>query len=313
MSDYENAAGDDSSNVSDADLYAAVVEAVGTPDQEETDSPVETILAADPARQEADPREVIRQRMARARSAKATKAEQYRQSQMQTRLHGYEQAERSRELEKPSFDIDGFKSRLRSSPLTALQELGIDLDAFTTAALEESSPQSKIMVQMRAMQDKLEAMEKHRAEAAERESSTTRSNQTRRADEEFCSVITIEEYPALHEFFGNEDVPGLLKEAREVARDFVQKGGDPETVSNEDIAWYLEQKYAKKLTRIKGKTAAMRVAQPVNGSNRPRSPSQASASDTRLGGQKDFYDLSPSEQDALLNEVVRLEMQKSAS
>ena len=309
MSDYENAAGDDSSNVSDEALYAAVAEAVGG----EEAAPVETLGDIAPAPRETDPREVIRQRMARARDAKASKAEQYRQSEMQTRLHGYEQAERSRELEKPSFDIDGFKERLRSSPLTALQELGVNLDDFTAAAIEESSPQSKIMVQMRAMQDKIAAMEKHRDEAAERESSTTRSNQTRRADEEFCSVITIEEYPSLHEFFGNEDVPGLLKEAREVARDFVQKGGDPETISNEDIAWYLEQKYAKKLTRIKGKTAAMRVAQPVNGSNRPRSPSQASASDTRLGGQKDFYDLSPSEQDALLNEVVRLEMQKSAS
>lgn len=309
MSDYENAAGDDSSNVSDEALYAAVAEAVGG----EEAAPVETLGDIAPAPRETDPREVIRQRMARARDAKAAKAEQYRQSEMQTRLHGYEQAERSRELEKPSFDIDGFKERLRSSPLTALQELGVNLDDFTAAAIEESSPQSKIMVQMRAMQDKIAAMEKHRDEVTARESSTTRSNQTRRADEEFCSVITIEEYPSLHEFFGNEDVPGLLKEAREVARDFVQKGGDPETISNEDIAWYLEQKYAKKLTRIKGKTAAMRVAQPVNGSNRPRSPSQASASDTRLGGQKDFYDLSPSEQDALLNEVVRLEMQKSAS
>ena len=311
MSDYsEEASTDagDSSSISNDDLIAAVSESMG-------ESGTETPQAADgeptPARAvaDADPREVIRARMDKARAAKASKAEERRHRDESERLRQYDQAQAA---QKPAFDLEGFKKRLHSNPLTVLQELGIDLDTFTTAALNENSPQSKATDELRALREKMEAFENQRKEVEQRESESARQQQRHRAEQDFCSIIVPEEYPSLHEFF-SDDVPALLIEARQVARDFVAKGGDADNIGDEDIAWYLEQKYSKKLNRLKGKAAAQRVAQPAAGSSKPRSPSQASASDTRMGGQKDFYDLSPSEQDALLNEVVRLEMQKSAS
>ena len=312
MSDYsEEASTDagDSSSISNDDLIAAVSESMGEAGGET--SPAADAGKAAPPRevQDADPREVIRARMDKARSVKAAKAEARRHQYESERLRQYDQAQAA---QKPAFDLEGFKKRLHSNPLTVLQELGIDLDTFTTAALNENSPQSRATDELKALREKMEAFENQRKEVDRRESESVQQQQRHRAEQDFCSIIVPEEYPSLHEFF-SDDVPALLIEARQVARDFVAKGGDAENIGDEDIAWYLEQKYSKKLNRLKGKAAAQRVAQPAAGSSKPRSPSQASASDTRMGGQKDFYDLSPSEQDALLNEVVRLEMQKSAS
>ena len=312
MSDYsEDASADagDSSNISNDDLIAAVNESIGTTGAETPASGDEEKATPQRAAEDADPREVIRARMDKARASKAAKADARRRSDNEERLRQYEQAQAA---QKPAFDLEGFKKRLHSNPLTVLQELGIDLDTFTTAALNENSPQSRATDELRALREKMEAFENQRKEVESRASESARQQQRQRAEQEFCSIIVPEEYPSLHEFF-SDDVPALLIEARQVARDFVAKGGDAENIGDEDIAWYLEQKYSKKLNRLKGKAAAQRVAQPAAGSSKPRSPSQASASDTRMGGQKDFYDLSPSDQDALLNEVVRLEMQKSAS
>jgi hypothetical protein len=263
------------------------------------------------AEPDVDPSEIIRRRMEKARAAKQAKAFERRQAEQTMRLREYEEMQRRSMQERPAFDVDSFKSKLRTSPLTALQELGVDINEFTEAALEEGTPQSKMMAQMRAMQERLEAFEKQRAELEERESQMRRQQAVRQQEAEFCAIITEDEYPSLHEFFA-DDVPALLREAKHVAREFLEKGGDPDSVSDEDIAWYLEQKYAKKAAKFKGKAAARLGTQPAPSTSKPRSPSQAKASETKLGG-KDFSSLSPDEQDAMLLEVARQEMFKSAN
>lgn len=268
-------------------------------------------IAAAPVVFEADPAAIIAKKMERARAAKQAKQAERRAAEQTVRLREYEDMQRQVAQQKPAFDLEGFKRQLRNNPLTALQELGVDLGEFTSAALEEGTPQAKMMAQMRAMQDKLESFEKQREEH-ERDQQESRKQDAHRAHEaEFCAIITMEEYPSLHEFF-SDDVPALLREARHVAQEFLSKGGDPDTVTDEDIAWYLEQKYARKVSKFKGKSSARLGTQPAPSTSRPRSPSQSKASETKLGG-REFNTLSEDDQMAMLLEVARQEMSKSAN
>jgi hypothetical protein len=165
---------------------------------------------------------------------------------------------------------------------------------------------------MQALQAKIDAFENQQKEAQENARRQAEEAETLREQQEFCSMITTEDYPSLYEWF-SDDPYALIREAEGVARDFLARGGDPDEIQDEDIAWFLEQKYSKKLGSIKGKSAAKAAAQPAPATSRPRSPSQASASETRLGGPKNLYDLSREEQTAMLVEVARQEMQKSAN
>lgn len=259
-----------------------------------------------------DPREVIRARMEKARAAKHAKAEARRQADMAEKLREYERARMEREPEGARFDVDGFKAKLKTSPLTALQELGINLDEFTQAALEENTPQSKMLAQMRDLQAKIDAFERQQREAEQATRRRAEEAENLRAQQEFCSIITTEDYPSLYEWF-SDDPYALVAEAEGVAKEFLSKGGDPDELGDDDIAWFLEQKYSKKLSAIKGKSAAKAAAQPAPATSKPRSPSQASASETRLGGPKNLYDMSRDDQTAMLIEVARQEMQKSAN
>lgn len=117
-------------------------------------------------------------------------------------------------------------------------------------------------------------------------------------------MITTEDYPSLYEWF-SDDPHALIREAEVVATDLLKAGHDPDDIEDADIADFLEMKYAKKLQKLKGVSAARKATQPASGASKPRSPSQASASETKLGGPKNFWDLSADEQDALLNEVAR--------
>lgn len=281
-------------------------------DGEEAEEAEEPAVQAEPkAEREVDPGEIIRRRMEKARAAKQAKAFERRQAEQAMRLREYEEMQRQSVQERPAFDVDGFRMKLKTSPLTALEELGVDINEFTNAALEEGTPQAKMMAQMRSMQERLEAFERERKENEERQQAARRQASVRQQEAEFCAIITEDEYPSLHEFFA-DDVPALLREAKHVAREFLEKGGDPDTVSDEDIAWYLEQKYARKAAKFKGKASARLGTQPAPSTSKPRSPSQAKASETKLGG-KDFNNLSPDEQDAMLLEVARQEMFKSAN
>ena len=259
-----------------------------------------------------DPREVIRSRMEKARAAKHAKAEARRQADMAERLREYQQMQAERAPQVSQFDVDGFKSKLKTSPLTALQDLGINLDEFTQAALEENTPQSKMLAQMQALQAKIDAFERQQQEAEHAARQKHEEAETLREQQEFCSMITSEDYPSLYEWF-SDDPYALVREAEGIAREFLSRGGDPDELGDEDIAWFLEQKYVKKLGAIKGKSAAKASAQPAPATSKPRSPSQASASETRLGGPKNLYDMSRDEQTAMLIEVARQEMHKSAN
>lgn len=320
-----------SSGVSHDDLVAAARAAMhgdaGSVTKAASDDIAEAHLGASEAEEEApkparaapqaadddiDPREVIRSRMEKARAAKQAKAEARRQAEMAEKLREYEQMRSVEAPKASSFDVDSFKSKLKTSPLTALQELGINLDEFTQAALEENTPQSKMLAQMQALQAKIDAFENQQKEAQEAARRQAEEAETLREQQEFCSMITSEDYPSLYEWF-SDDPYALIREAEGVARDFLARGGDPDEIQDEDIAWFLEQKYSKKLGSIKGKSAAKAAAQPAPATSRPRSPSQASASETRLGGPKNLYDLSREEQTAMLVEVARQEMQKSAN
>lgn len=281
-------------------------ETVEEPAEEAPEAPVKA------SEREVNPDDVIRRRMEKARAAKQAKAEARRQAAMAEQLREFQEMQRRTVDERPAFDVDGFKQKLRTSPLTALQELGLNLDEFTQAALEEGTPQSKMMAEMRALQARLDAFERERKEMDERRSQEARQAEVRRQEAEFCAIITEDEYPSLHEFFA-DDVPALLREAKHVAQEFLAKGGDPDDISDEDIAWYLEQKYSKKAEKFKGKAAARLGTQPAPSTSKPRSPSQAKASQTGKLGGRDFSSLSPEEQDAMLIEVARQEMFKAAN
>lgn len=313
MSDLADTTSDFS--VSDADLMAAVTDAfhgaasgaeeappaadVGADEVEATPDEKAPQKAAQ-ADDDIDPRAVLRARMEKARAAKAAKAESRRQAELAEKLREYEQAR----PQAPSFDIDGFKSKFYQSPLSALQELGVDLDTFTQRVLEENTPQSQLAQQLKAVQERIESFEKQKKEAEERESKLAEERQRHQEEQEFCSMITTEDYPSLYEWF-SDDPHALIREAEVVAADLLKAGHDPDDIEDADIADFLEMKYAKKLQKLKGVSAARKATQPASGASKPRSPSQASASETKLGGPKNFWDLSADEQDALLNEVAR--------
>jgi hypothetical protein len=299
-----------------ARVAADVLETMADGDSEaEEADPEPKVAKAKPvqaADDDIDPREVIRSRMEKARAAKQAKAEARRQAEMAERLREYERMQAERAPQASQFDVDGFKTKLKTSPLTALQELGINLDEFTQAALEENTPQSKMLAQMQALQAKIDAFERQQKEAEETQRRKQEEAETLREQQEFCSMITSEDYPSLYEWF-SDDPYALVREAEGVAREFLSRGGDPDDLGDDDIAWFLEQKYSKKLGAIKGKSAAKAAAQPAPATSKPRSPSQASASETRLGGPKNLYDMSRDEQTAMLIEVARQEMHKSAN
>ena len=125
-------------------------------------------------------------------------------------------------------------------------------------------------------------------------------------------MITQDDYPSLYEWF-SDDPHALVREAETVARTLLNQGNDPDDIEDADIADYLELKYAKKMERLKGVSAARKNTQPANASSKPRSPSQASASETKLGGPKNFWEMSEGEQAALLNEVARSAMSNTAN
>jgi len=300
-------------SVSDADLMAAVTDAfhgaasgaeeappaadVGSDEVEAAPGEKATQKAAQAADDDIDPRAVLRARMEKARAAKAAKAESRRQAELAEKLREYEQAR----PQAPSFDIDGFKSKFYQSPLSALQELGVDLDTFTQRVLEENTPQSQLAQQLKAVQERVESFEKQKKEAEEREAKLAEERQRHQEEQEFCSMITTEDYPSLYEWF-SDDPHALIREAEVVATDLLKAGHDPDDIEDADIADFLEMKYAKKLQKLKGVSAARKATQPASGASKPRSPSQASASETKLGGPKNFWDLSADEQDAHLNE-----------
>ena len=338
MSDF--AGTDTGSSVSDAELVSMAAEIMGggsktaaperptkavaealaadaAGDEEETqeeapERPAKAAKLAPEGEPDVDPAAIIRARMEKARAAKAAKAESRRQAEMSARLREYEEMQRRTVDERPSFDVDGFKSKLKSSPLTALQELGINLDEFTQAALEEGTPQSKMMAEMRAMKEQLDALHKQRQELEEREKKTAEVRERQRQEQEFCAMITQDEYPSLYEWF-EDDPPALVREAYRTVEEFLGKGGDPEDISDDDVAWFLEQKYSKKLGKFKGKAAARLGTQPAPSTSKPRTPSQAKASETGKLGGKDFASMSDEEQLAMLIEVARNEMSKNAN
>lgn len=302
-------------SVSDADLMAAVTDAFHgaasgaeeaaqepdeAPPEAEADATEKASQKAAEADDDIDPRAVLRARMEKARAAKAAKAEARRQAELAEKLREYEQAR----PQAPSFDLDGFKSKFYQSPLSALQELGVDLDTFTQRVLEENTPQSQLAQQLKAVQERIESFEKQKKEAEEREAKLAEERQRHQEEQEFCSMITSEDYPSLYEWF-SDDPHALIREAEVVATDLLKAGHDPDDIEDADIADFLEMKYAKKLQKLKGVSAARKATQPASGASKPRSPSQASASETKLGGPKNFWDLSADEQDALLNEVAR--------
>lgn len=315
MSDLADTTSDFS--VSDADLMAAVTDAfhgassgaeeappaadAGADEAEAAPDEKAPQKAAQAADDDIDPRAVLRARMEKARAAKAAKAESRRQAELAEKLREYEQA---RPQAASSFDLDGFKSKFYQSPLSALQELGVDLDTFTQRVLEENTPQSQLAQQLKAVQERIESFEKQKKEAEEREAKLAEERQRHQEEQEFCSMITTEDYPSLYEWF-SDDPHALIREAEVVATDLLKAGHDPDDIEDADIADFLEMKYAKKLQKLKGVSAARKATQPASGASKPRSPSQASASETKLGGPKNFWDLSADEQDALLNEVAR--------
>jgi hypothetical protein len=264
------------------------------------------------AEPEFDPRERIRARMEKARAAKMAKAQARREAEMAEKLRQYESMMAPREPEKGSFDIDGFKRKLAQSPLTALQELGINLDEFTQAAIEENTPQSRMLSQMKAMEERINAFERQRQEFEQKQREQHEERVRYEQDQAFCSIITPDDYPSLHEFF-KEDPYALIREADALAKQLIQRGSNPDDIDDSDLADYLEEKYAKTLMRIKGRAEAQRTAQPLPSKSRGRAPTQSSASDTTIGSQKNFWDLSAGEQDALLKEIARNEMSKTAN
>lgn len=330
MSDFVESS--ESSSMSDAELVSLAADIMGgsKPAERPVKAAAEALKAehapapqtaaeeaAEPeeeakAEPDVDPAAIIRNRMEKARAAKAAKAEQRRQAEMRDRLREYEQMQRKTVEERPAFDIDGFKGKLKTSPLTALQELGINLDEFTQAALEEGTPQAKMMAELRSMKEQLESLRKEREQLEERERQQATTRERQKQEAEFCAMITQTEYPSLYEWF-EDDPPALVREAYRTIEEFVQKGGDADELSDDDVAWFLEQKYAKKLTKFKGKTAARLGTQPAPPTSKPRSPSQAKASETGKLGGKDFASMSEEEQLAMLVEVARQEMTKNAN
>lgn len=280
------------------------------PEAEAQDGPERAAEPAKAAEEDFDPRERIRARMEKARAAKQAKAQARREREMEEKLRTYEAMMAPREPERASFDVDGFKKKLATSPLTALQELGINLDEFTQAAIEENTPQSRMLSQMRAMEEKLQAFERQREELEAKQRQAEEQRVKYEQDQAFCSIITPDDYPSLHEFF-KEDPYALIREADALATKLIGSGHNPDDIEDSDLADYLEEKYARTLMRIKGRAEAQRTAQPLPAKSRPRAPSQTSASDTSIGDQKNFWDLSASEQDALLKEIARNEMSKT--
>jgi len=279
------------------------------PDAEPQDGPERPAQAA---AEDFDPRERIRARMEKARAAKTAKMQARKEAEMAEKLRQYEAMLTPREPERPSFDVDSFKRKLSQSPLTALQELGINLDEFTQAAIEENTPQSRMLAQMKAMEEKISSFEKQRQEFEERQQREQEQRARHEQDQAFCSIITPDDYPSLHEFF-KDDPYALIREADALARNLIERGNNPDDIEDSDLADYLEDKYARTLMRIKGRSEAQRTAQPLPTKGRPKAPTQSSASSTDIGEQKNFWDLSAGEQDALLKEIARNEMSKTAN
>lgn len=330
MSDFEaeTTAGSDGSSggsVSNDDLVALAGQMMGNDSDQaaQAAAPAEETPAAEaqggperaeePAKapgEDFDPRERIRARMEKARAAKQAKAQMRREREMEEKLRSYEALMAPREPERASFDVDSFKKKLATSPLTALQELGVDLDTFTQAAIEENTPQSRMLAQMKAMEEKIQAFERQREEHEARQRQAEEQRVKYEQDQAFCSIITPDDYPSLHEFF-KDDPYALIREADALATKLISSGNDPDDIEDSDLADYLEEKYARTLMRIKGRDEAKRTAQPLPVKGRPRAPSQASASDTSVSERKNFWDLSAGEQDALLKEIARTEMSKT--
>lgn len=293
---------DAASSSAGAEDEVPLAESLGSAERAEKPEPAQS--------EEFDPRERIRARMEKARAAKQVKAQNRREAEMAERLRQYEAMGAQREPERPAFDMDGFKKKLSMSPLTALQELGIDLDTFTQAAIEENTPQSRMLAQMKAMDEKIQAFERQREEYEAKQRHVEQQRVKHEQDQAFCSIITPEDYPSLHELF-KDDPYTLIREADALATKLLSSGHSADEIDDSDLADYLEEKYAATVMRIRGRDEARRTAQPLPARGRPRAPSQTSASDTSIGQQKNFWDLSAGEQDALLKEIARTEMNKT--
>lgn len=276
--------------------------------QSDEEAPAEEAPAAKKAATQPDvnPDTIIRSRMERARAAKAAKAEARREAERAYMQRQYEEMQRKTVEERPSFDVDGFRSKLKSSPIAALQELGIDINDFTSAALEEGTPQAKMMAQMRSMQEKLDQIEREKKELTERQSKMAAERQRQQDEADFCAMITPQEYPSLYAIF-EERPQALVREAYNAINEFVSRGGNPDDITDEQVADYLERVYSRAADRVRGKAQARLGTQPAPVTSKPRTPSQARASETG-SGKRDFHNLSSEEQDAMLVEVARQAM-----
>lgn len=136
------------------------------------------------------------------------------------------------------------KEKLRSSPLEALRELGIDPREFLENAIkdpEKLEPIAEVKRELdevkRQNQELMQFIRREREEVARRSEEAQRESVRQQFVRE---TVGSDKYKALKAFYGSNPT-GLVTRAEALIHECINRGMDPNDIQNSEIAEFLEQ------------------------------------------------------------------------
>lgn len=151
--------------------------------------------------------------------------------------------ERQRKLEERERSIVG---KLREKPVDALRELGIDPRDFFERAVEDPKqldPMAQLKADIQAMRQELQRRDERDAQRERQAQEQARTGGLEAAKREFVSGVfgSAEKYPVLNAMYAGQ-AGKLANEALALVKEFTERGGDPNDVTDHDIAAFLEKR-----------------------------------------------------------------------
>ncbi len=150
-----------------------------------------------------------------------------------------------------------FVGRLREKPIDALREAGIDPREFFERAVDDPKqldPVAQLKHEMNTIRAELKAERDRADQSARQAAERQRGEGLNNAKRQFVNETLSSEgkFPTLQAFF-SDNPERLASEALAVVNEYAKRGGDPNDISNNDIAEFLEKREAERYTSIRNR------------------------------------------------------------
>lgn len=218
--------------------------------------------------------------------------------------------DRERQIEAREKSVS---EKLRTSPLEALKELGIDPRDFLEKAISEpdkldpyNSLKAEVDELKKANRDLVNALKEERENEQKAREHQVAEAQRHTVRQQFLNEALVDNNRALKAFYGNNP-RALVGRAERLIQECIERGLDPNDIQNSEVIDYLEQEAKAHYTSIKRQLELVdeEAAQPASGnvSLNARSTSQKVAR-----RKKTVDEMSPEEREAEARRILEAEL-----